>query len=806
MPSLQPTVQDSEVKRAFELHQSGRLDEAEALYRAALVRAPLDFNALHLLGALCAQKGRMGEALALFEQAVKVPLDRPEAFYNCGILLMKLNRPEEALASFERALDLQPDYPEAFFNRGMLLGAMSRLEEALESLDRVVQLQPNHADALFNRGVALEKLHRLEEALASFDRVVQLQPDYVSALYGSGVVLEKMNRPDEALDRYGLVLKLRPNHADALLKRGILLGEKGRLDEALASFDHAVRLRPESADTFYNHGVALERMNRWGEAAASYDRALQLQPDHAGALLSRGIVLRELNRLTESLDSLGRLLRLEPEHADGLNAHADVLRRLKRFEDAEHSLQRLLAVSPSRAYAQGQLLNIRLDACDWRDSAELSSQIEAGIERGERQNDPWRHSIYSRSAASQLHCAQIFAVDRCSTTAPPQAIGQRVGHDRIRLAWLSPDFRQHPIGQLTVELFELHDRSRFETFGISFGQDDQSPIRQRIRNAFEHFVAVESWSDSAIVQWMGEQEIDIAVDLAGYTAGCRPNIFAARGAPLQVNYLGYPGTMGAPFADYILADPQIIPPRNDLFYSEKVVRLPDAYQANDRTRAITAATPTRGELDLPQDGFVFCCFNNNFKIMPDIFDVWMRLLRDIEGSVLWLLQDNQSAADNLRREAERRGVAPSRLVFAPRRSMNEHLARHRAADLFVDTNPYNAHTTASDALWAGLPLVTLSGETFASRVAGSLLKAIGLPELVTYGIEDYELLIRRLATSPPTLAELRTRLARNRLVQPLFNTDLFRRNVEAAFATMYDRHRRGLAPMSFDVPRNADTP
>jgi protein O-GlcNAc transferase len=405
----------------------------------------------------------------------------------------------------------------------------------------------------------------------------------------------------------------------------------------------------------------------------------------------------------------------------------------------------------------------------------------------------------SASPAVQLRAAEIFTADQCPPAERSIWRGEIYRHDRIRIAYLSADFQNHPTAYLAAGWFEAHDRSRFETIAVSFGPDTNDDMRQRLRGVFERFIDAQSLTNRQIAERLRALEIDIAVDLKGYTTNSRAGIFALRPAPIQVGYLGYPGTMAASYMDYILADEVVIPSDHAPFYTEKIVWLPGTYQVNDRARRISDQTPSRAELSLPDEGFVFCCFNNSYKIRPAIFDIWMRLLRQVEGSVLWLFEENGSAAQNLRLEAERRGVAPERLVFAPHVPAAEHLARHRHADLTLDTLPYNAHTTASDSLWAGVPVLTCLGTTFAGRVAASLLKAIGLPELITTSLEDYEALALRIAREPDLRAALKQKLARNRDTFPLFDTARFTRHTEAAYTTMWERHQRGEPPQSFAV-------
>ena len=405
---------------------------------------------------------------------------------------------------------------------------------------------------------------------------------------------------------------------------------------------------------------------------------------------------------------------------------------------------------------------------------------------------------YSGDPALQLNVRGTLSKTMIPSPLPPFWSGQTWRNDKLRIAYLSADFRSHPVASLMAELFEQHDRSRFEIIGVSFGVDDGSEMRKRLVAAFDEFHDVRRKSDKEVAKFLNDTHVDIAVIWTAIR-GSRPGIFAHRPAPIQVSYLGFPATMGADFIDYIIADAMVLPVEQQPYYTEKVVYLPDCYQVNDTKRKIAERTPTRQEMGLPEHAFVFCCFNNNWKITPAIFDVWMRLLHQVEGSVLWLLGDNEGAERNLRNEAQRRGIDPSRLVFAGRLPPAEHLARHRLADLFLDTLPYNAHTTASDALWVGLPVLTCKGEAFAGRVAASLLHAVGIPELITSNLEDYQTLALKLARDPALLAEIKAKLVRNRDTCPLFNTERFARHIEAAYTTMWETWQRGEVPKSFSV-------
>ncbi len=543
----------------------------------------------------------------------------------------------------------------------------------------------------------------------------------------------------------------------------------------------------------------LSALKRHTEALASYDRALALKPDFAEALNNRAGTLLLLNRHEQALASCEAALAIKPAFAEALHNRGTALSRLGRHEAAIEAFRRALDLNGGLGFAKGALLHSSMHCCDWRTYEDESARVIADVQAGDRAVEPFVFLGISDAAQDQLHCAQTWVREQCPPSLTALWTGERYRHDRIRLAYVSTDFREHPMGHLMAGLFEHHDRARFETLAVSLGPDDSSAARTRIEGAFEQFIDVREHSDREVAQLLREREIDIAVDLNGFTTGARPGIFALRPAPVQVNYLGYPGTMGADYIDYLVADKTVIPRELQGCYTEKVVYLPDTYQVNDATRRISERTPTRTEAGLPDRGFVFCSFNNNYKITPAIFGIWMRLLRETPGSVLWLIEGNSAAQINLRREAKERGIAPERLVFAPRVKLEDHLARHRLADLFLDTLPYNAHTTASDALWAGLPVLTCMGTTFAGRVAASLLHAVGLGDLVTHSLAEYESRAFELATDASLLAEAKRRLARNRESYPLFDTDRYRRHIEAAYTQMWERSQSGEPPSGFAV-------
>jgi protein O-GlcNAc transferase len=706
---------------------------------------------------------------------------------------------DEAERIYRGVLAEASDHFDALHALGVIAAQRRDFSRAQALLQRALEINPHVADAQANQANVQNALGRYEDALAAAERAMQIDPHHVVALYNRGVALQRLKRYDEALANYDAALAIAPRFAQALTNRGAALHDLHRYDEALASLDHALAIQPSHVEALYNRGLALQHLQRYRDAIACYDRALALRPDLPEALNNRGLSLQSLQRYDEARASYDRALALRPDFAEALFNRGAALSAMGRHEGAGRDIERALTQNPDLPYAAGALLHARMYACDWRTYEKESADLLAKVRAGKRAAEPLTILNICDSAALQLACARTYIDDRLPADVVPLWRGEPYAHDRIRIAYVSADFRDHAVMHLMAGLFEQHDRAQFDVVAISFGPDRPTDMRARLKGAFERFIDVRHLRDGEIAKLLRELEIDIAIDLNGFTDDARTGIFASRPAPIQVNYLGYPGTMGAPYIDYIVVDPIVVPHDQRDAYAENVVYLPHCYQVNDAKRAIAERKPTRSEANLPETGFVFCSFNNNYKITPAMFDVWMRLLRAVDGSVLWLFEGNAAAPANLRREAANRGVAPERLVFAPKVPLADHLARHRLADLFLDTQPWNAHTTASDALWVGLPVLTCLGTTFAGRVAASLLEAVGLPDLVTRTLSEYEALALQLAGEPSLLAGIKQRLGDNREVFPLFNTDRSRRYIEAAYIEMCARQRRGEAPASFAI-------
>ena len=707
---------------------------------------------------------------------------------------------DEAERWLNAILAAKPDNFDSLHLLALVNWQRSRFNEAGSLLVRALGANPKSAKAHANLAGVLLALGRRDEALEWCDRALALDADFATAYRNRAAVLKDLRRLDEALDAIDGGLARTPASAEMLNIRGAILQDMKRLDEAIASYDRALAIQPDFADALSNRGGARSAAKRYTEALTDCDRAIMLKPGLAGAHYHRGLALTGLERHDEAEASYRQALAINSDFPMALLSHAGALGALRRHHEAAADLERALALDPGLDFAKGMLLEARMHCCDWRALDALRADVVRDVRGGKRTSDPFAFLAISDSPRDQLQCARTWTQTLFPPARAPLHRGGSRRRDRVHIAYLSADFREHAVAFLGAGLFEQHDRTRFETTALSYGADDGSAMRARLTRAFERFVDVRQRSDHEIASLMAELDVDIAVDLGGLTGSARTGIFALRPAPVQVNFLGFTGTMGAPYIDYIVADRTVIPEQERDFYAERVVYLPDSFQANDSRRAIAEDTPARSVAGLPDDAFVFCSFNNAFKIEPATFALWMRVLNQVPGSVLWLLGGNEDATANLRREAAALGVAPERLVFAARAAPADHLARHRLASLFLDTLPFNAHTTASDALWAGLPVLTCEGTTFAGRVAASLVRAVGLPELVAHSPTEYEALAVRLATHADELAGFAARLAANRATAPLFDTDRYRRHLEAAYLTMWERHLLGEGPASFAVP------
>ncbi len=815
----------------------GRPREAVILFQQSLAIAK-DLEVYLDFGSAMAAMARWDAAAAVYAAALRVAPASVDAHYGLALALHRQGRAQDAEPHYRKVLATHSHLGEVHNNLGVALQELGRFAEAAAAHREAARLDPADAGAWSKLGVALHRMGHGTEAEAAFRKAVGFAPGDAENWHNLTCLLDATGRPAEALAAGRVAVALDPASGRNWLALGNAAHAARRWREAWRAASAAVRLEPSDPAARNNLGNALRELGRPQDAVAQYRAALDLQPDFALAEINLALLLSSLRDAAGALAVLRALLARQPANGDAWrrlgrvlaeaarpDAAVAVLRNAVAIDPGESeahvdlamaaamagwsavsvtACRRVLRLVPDHAAALGQLVHRQRLLCDWRDLDGLEARLLRRVREGAEGVSPFDVLSCASTLADQQAAAARWAAAKARAAVPtarPQAVAAAVAAraGRLRIGYLSSDFREHAMGHLMVDVLETHDRSRFAVTAYSTGIDDGSALRRRLERGIERFVDLRRHTDADAARAIAADGIDILVDLTGFTTFSRSSILAARPAPVQVNWLGYPGTLGAEYVDYIVADPIVIAPGEEGFFTEQVVRLPDCYQPNDRRRVIAEATPTRADCGLPGDGFVFCCFNSPYKLTPALFDGWARILAAVPGSVLWLYAGDPQVAANLRREGEARGVDPGRLVFARPMPHAEHLARHRLADLFLDTLPYNAHTTASDALWAGLPVLTRRGTTFAGRVAASLLRAAGLPELIVDGQEAYEAAAVTLARSPGRLGDLRDRLARNRPVCALFDTPRFARHLEAAYREMWEIHRAGGAPRPITI-------
>ena len=641
---------------------------------------------------------------------------------------------------------------------------------------------------------------QLLDAEKNFQKVLDSNPNQVDALNLMGIISAQSRNFENAVSYIGRAISLNTKNPSSYYNRGLALHELGHVEEALLDFKDAIKLNPKYAAAFNSQGNAFLDMKDINSAIYSYKRALALDPDYADAWNNLGNAYSYGKNLDEALNCYQNAINIDPDFVDAWVNSASAWYELKEIEKAVTNYQTAVRMKADTPYLLGDYLHAKLQGCDWRNLVHEGIQLRKEISRELPVTEPFVTLGLVDDPALHLQVAQIYIKTRFPQSHALGPFPSRKKSEKIRIGYYSADFRNHATSYLVAEMLELHDKGAFEvyTFNLHPGQPDTTT--ERIVSAVTQMIDLSGKSDKNAAQLSRKLEIDIAVDLGGHTADSRTGIFAERCAPVQVSYLGFPGTLGAPYYDYVLADRNVIPLDQSEHYAEQLVYLPHCYQVNDSKRKISARDFSRSECGLPPYAFVFCCFNNGYKILPPTFDGWMRILHAVEGSVLWLLDHNALGTYNLKKEAQARGVDPSRLIFAPRMQLAEHLARHRLADLFIDTLPYNAHTTASDALWAGLPVLTCMGKSFAARVAGSLLMAMDLSELITHTQADFEAKAIAYAKNSEALQRVKSKLIGNLATSPLFNAELFTRHLEQAYRVMHSRQQSGLDPHHFAVP------
>ena len=672
--------------------------------------------------------------------------------------LLKKNDFVNAKLIYENILSVDKKNFDALFFLGVILIKFKNYKKARDLLEQVVLIKPNFADAYNNIGICLEKLNDLDGAIKNYNLAINNRPNFAEAHNNIGVVFQKLRNFDQAILQYKKAISYKNLYLDAYINLANLFKETKQFEEAIKNYDLAINLNPNLAEVYNNKGNALKEIRKFEEAIKNYDLAINLKPNFAEAYFNTATTLQDI----------------------------------KNFEKAVLYFEKALLLDKEIPFCKGYLLHAKMLCCNWSGLNELYKEIYNDVEKNRYSATPFGYQAICDDESNLQKCAQLYSSKRFPEIKNNLFSKKVSKNKKIKIGYLCGEFREQATSILMTEVWEKHNKEDFEIIAFDSGWDDNSLRRNRIINAFDKFIDISKVSDLDAAKIIYKEQIDILINLNGFFGTGRPVVFSYRPAGIQINYLGFPGTIGSKYIDYILCDQTVVPLESKKFYNEKIIYLPDSYQANDTKRNISNKKFLREELSLPNESFVFCCFNNNYKITPNMFDVWARLLKKIDNSVLWLIEGNPEATENLKKEAKIRNIDVSRLIFAKRMKLEDHLARHKNADLFLDTLPYNAHTTASDSLWAGLPVLTCLGKAFPGRVAASLLRSLDLPELITYSENEYISKAEELALNPEKLTLIKNKLDINKFSQPLFNIELFCRSLESAFKVIFEKHNLGL--------------
>ena len=686
------------------------------------------------------------------------------------------------------------DIAKKYFQLGLEFYGKESYLEAEKNFILSLKYFPNRQSTLTNLIATLLKLEKYEQAEDVVTKTLSLFPNDAILYLNYGKIYEIKFLFREALDCYLKAIKINSKYTEAYMNAGIVCFELGENEDAFSNYEKAIEINPYLDQIYINRGNLYLNLNLLDKAFDDFEKAINISPKSADAFFSMGNLLTKQKNFDMAIIYFEKALSIRPDFAEALFNIGNNLSQLKRYEEALTYYLDALQIKPHLDYFYGTFLYTKMLICNWHDRKNNIDSLISSLNNNKKVSLCLPLLALTDKLDIQFKVAKSWSRNYQKISPIDNFKSRKSIANQICIGYYSADFHNHATAYLMAELFEKHNKDRFKFIAFSYGPNTKDEMQQRLMKVFQEFIDVSARSDFEVASMSRALGIDIAIDLKGYTEDARTGIFAYRAAPIQVSYIGYPGTMATDYIDYIIADKTLIPSKTQKYYSEKIVYLPDCYQPNDRERLISDKKFAKEQFGLPQDSFIFCCFNNNYKITPETFDRWLNILKVVKGGVLWLLEDNPPARQNLRSEALARGINPDRLVFAQRIELSEHLARHKLADLFLDTLPYNAHTTASDALWAGLPVLTLMGESFASRVAASLLHAIELPELITTNTEQYEAKAIELATNPAKLKAIKDKLERNRLTTALFDTPRFTKNLEAAYTKMYERYQADLPP------------
>ena len=791
--SIDPDYAEAHNNLGNVYRQKKLLDKAVNSYMNAININPDYLEANYSIGLVFQDLGQTDLMISHIKKAITIKPDFAEAHNNLGVALKRNGKLDDAILSYKNALAIQPNNIEAYNNLGNVFKEKGLIDQSIRSYKAALQINPNLMLLNINLGNAYKELGQLDDAISSYEKAISIDSNNSEAYNNLGIVLNKIGRTDDAIASYEKALEINPKYTDSYNNLGIALKKIGRLDDAITSYQEAIKINPNNADTHNNLGIAFADIGRLEDAVESYEKALSINPQYAESYNNLGIVFLKLKKLDKALKYNQKALILKPKFAEGLAAQGRIYTEQKQLYKALASLEKVNVINSNLAYNLGAILNVKMNLCHWEDLPKLLVELNKKINDNKEVIVPFDLLGLVDDPRLQFKASTIYAREQFPKNFSLPSINAYINHKKIRIGYFSADFKLHPVATLTAELYEIHDRKSFEIYAFSFGPNTNDEMNLRIKAGVDHFYDVREKSDKEVVLLARSLEIDIAIDLSGYTADSRTSIFAMSAAPIQASYIGVLSTMGAKYYDYLIAGKSMIPKENQKYFTEKIVYLP-SYQVNDSKEPLPELSFTRDDFHLPTNFFIFCCFNSAFKLNPSIFDSWARILKAVKKSVLFLAIEEEEVRLNLTNEISQRGIDSKRLIFGGRIPRPEYLARYKVADLFLDTRPYNAGTTASDALRMGLPVITLKGQSFNSREASSVLTSLNMQELITTSEAEYESLAIELASNPTKLKIIKDRLMENLSSAPLYNTPLFTKNLETAYKKMFIRSQKGLQP------------
>ena len=777
------------------LKELNQIDSAINSYKNAIEINPHYAEAHYALGVIFQDLNQLEEAVKSFEAVLLIKPELAEMHNNIGVILQELGQVDKSLKHFKLAIKIEPNFHEAHNNLGNMHKGLNHIDSAIKSYKCAISIKPEYVEANHSLGIIYQDLNQFIKANKYFKKVINIKPDFADVYFNLGSSFQSLDQLSEAIKSYEKALSIEPEFTEAYNNLGIALMSLGQLDNAIKNYEKAISIHPKNAEAHLNLGLAYQKLGQLDDSVECYKKSLSAKPDYAEAHNNLGITLMDLGQLSNADESFEKAISINPEYYLAYSNRGNLLTSLKRFDEALLCYQRAIDIEPDKNFILGNFLHTRMHLCVWNELPSFIELLIKKINSNQKIIKPFPLLALIDDPKIQKQATEIFANEKYPKIQELPLLDKVLKHKKIRIGYFSADFREHPVATLTAELYERHNRKEFEIYAFSFGPDTMDEMNLRIKMGVDNFYDAHTMSHKDVVKLSRSMEIDIAVNLGGHTQDSRTEIFAMQAAPIQVNYLGYSGTMGLDYMDYLIADPTLIPKDQQSHYSEKIAYLPNSFMVNDTKNNISKRVFSRAEAGLPLNGFIFCCFNNHYKITPNVFARWMRILSRVDGSVLWLAKGNDTAQNNLIIEAKKNNINENRIIFASRLNLREeHLKRIQLADLFLDTMPYNAHATTSDALQVGLPVLTCIGNSFASRVAASLINSVDLPELITSTKEQYESLAIQLANNPEKFNAIKEKLKNNIFKSPLYDTPLYTQHLESAYLAMYNKHKNGLDP------------